>query len=233
MTVGEWASFLNEFGADIGSAGELDPAREANAGVLPADHLELLRLVNGATVAHGAFRLFGLGRSEPALDLITWNSRDTWRFAWDNRIDLFLMFGETAWGDQYAYKWESHGVLSREVYFLEGVTLRPEVLAPSFGEFMINELMRNAREPYDEMTIKMLNRNKAIPVGNHWAYAPSILLGGVESPDNVVELPAATAMIFAGDIVSALDAARPESSLVRVVPWTDELGRARMAVEFA
>src|ERR1700716_531731 len=32
-----------------------------------------------------------------------WNAAETRRFAWDDRVDPYLMIGETTWGDQYAY----------------------------------------------------------------------------------------------------------------------------------
>ena len=60
----------------------------------PEAHRALLGRFNGFTVHHGAFRLFGIGRRD-ALDLAAWNAYDTWRFAWDDRIDDFVIFGET------------------------------------------------------------------------------------------------------------------------------------------
>jgi hypothetical protein len=52
------------------------------------------------------------------------------------------------------------------------------------------------------------------------------------SLENVVELPAVTAMTFAGDLASALKASSPDSSVTAVTPWTDERGRARLRVSF-
>ena len=232
MKIRKWADFLREIGGNIGPARESGPV-SACADVLPAEHLELLRLVNGVTAYHGAFRLFGLNRTEPAMDLVTWNSRSTWRFSWDDRREPFLMFGETAWGDQYAYKRKEGGILDGEVYFLEGVLLHPEIISGSFEEFMENELARNSREPYDQVTVQVVNRGGEISANQHWVHVPSVALGGPELPENVVQLPAVTAMIFAGDIASALKASRPDTLPIGVTPWTDEHGRSRLAVEFA
>jgi hypothetical protein len=230
MTAKKWINSLREIGAEINSSPGLAPGSEEEIQTLPPGHAEFLRSVNGVTVYHGVFRLFGIGRPEPMLDITAWNSRETWRFAWDERVDPFVVFGETAWGDQYAYRREGGGGLGREVYFLESVMLRPEVIADSFEEFMDGEFLRNAMEPYDDMVVQTLNARGPIPVARHWAYAPSIALGGVESVGNVVELPAATAMIFAGDIASALHGSRSGSLPARVVPWTDEMGRDRLAI---
>jgi hypothetical protein len=231
--VGEWVEQLRGPGADLGAGLEMKSVAGTAAESLPAVHLELLRSLNGLTVYHGAFRLLGVGRAEPALDLVAWNARETWRFAWDDRVDPYLIFGETAWGDQYAYRQGASGVLDQEIYFLEGTLLRPEVLAESFEEFMVNEFLRNARDPYDNLTIEVVQRRGSIDSGKHWAYAPSIALGGVESVDNAIEMPAITAMTFAGDVASALRASRPGTSPTGVAPWTDDLGRPRLKVTFA
>jgi len=230
--VGEWVELLRGLGADLGAGLEMKLVAGTPAESLPAVHLELLHSLNGLSVYNGAFRLLGVGRREPALDLITWNAGETWRFAWDDRIDPYLIFGEKAWGDKYAYRKGASGAVDREVYFLEGTLLRPEVLAGSFEEFMVSEFLRNARDPYDGLTIEVVQRRGPIDPGKHWMYAPSIALGGIESIDNVIEMPAVTAMTFAGDVASALRASRPGTSPAEVTPWTDDLGRSRLKVAF-
>src|ERR1700722_9615394 len=118
MMVQEWVHFLREVGANVGPGLELKSEIRTSIESLPEKHLELLRSVNGVTIYHGAFRLFGIDRHEPMLDIITWNSGNSWKFAWDDRVEPFLIFGETAWGDQYAYRSDDCGSLSREVYLL-------------------------------------------------------------------------------------------------------------------
>ncbi|MHB1596715.1 MAG: hypothetical protein ACYCO9_14020 [Streptosporangiaceae bacterium] len=232
MIPDEWAAELRNLGSDFGDdLGAAAPAGDLG-GSLPSPHLRLLQSMNGCTVYHGAFRLFGIGRPEPYSDLASWNASEVWRFAWDDRTDPYLMFGETAWGDQYAYRRGASGDLDQEVYFLEGTLLRPQVIAGSFEDFMVNEFLRNARDPYDELTIEAVQRRGPIDIGNHWVYVPSIALGGTESVDNVIEMPAVTAMTFAGDVASALRASRPGTSPTGVTPWTDDRGRARLKVVF-
>src|SRR5580693_4637501 len=80
MIVREWVELLREVGANVGPG--LEPKSELWVSVefLPEKHLELLRSVNGVTTYHGAFRLFGIDRREPMLDIIKWNSSDSWKF---------------------------------------------------------------------------------------------------------------------------------------------------------
>src|SRR4029079_16687964 len=70
--------------------------------VLPLDHARLLSLTNGLTVYGGYFRLFGIGPGATR-DMRRWNAPTCWRHAWRDRADGWWFFGETAWGDQYAY----------------------------------------------------------------------------------------------------------------------------------
>jgi hypothetical protein len=190
---------------------------------------ELLRELNGFTAYHGAFRLFGTGR--PAhLNLAAWNAPQTWRFAWDERAEPFVFFGETAWGDQYAYCREPGGRLAPEAHFLEGNFLRSEVIAGSFEEFLADELLRNAKEPYDELTVEAVERYGPIAADQHWAFVPSLAMDGTEDIEQVMQLPAVTAMVYAGDIATAVGAAAPDDLLTGFAPWTDDQGRARLRV---
>lgn len=117
--------------------------------VLPPEHKELLRSSNGIEASAGYIRLFGLYTTE-AIDAVLWNNHDFWKFAWGDRCSSYWCFGETAWGDQYAYAVES----LREggapaVYFMDALSMTPEVIAPSFAEFLQKEFVRSAKDPYD------------------------------------------------------------------------------------
>jgi hypothetical protein len=199
--------------------------------VLSLLHRELLASLNGFTVQQGTLRMFGTGRGD-ALDLGWWNDKETWRFAWDDRVDSYVIFGATAWGDQYAYRRSEGGDLDSTVYLLEGTLLRAEPLAESFAEFAETELLRVATKPYDSATIGALDRYGPIKPSDQWTYAPSIALGGEESLDNVVRLPAQVAMTFAGDIASALRSSTPGSWPTGVQPYQDDRGRQRLRVQF-
>ena len=231
MSVADLVPVLRSLADDLGPTADL-AVLGSLAGRLPASHRELLQQLNGMTVFHGAFRLFGV-RAEPWLDLTQWNALETWQFAWDERVEPFVVFAETAWGDQYAYRWsESGDGLEPEVYFLEGTLLRPRAFAASFDEFLADEFIRNARSPYDEMVTQVVARRGPIPADQHWVYVPSVALGGPELIDNVMELPAVTAMTYAGDLATAL-LVRPGVHPTAVEPWTDGRGRSRLRVSFA
>ncbi|WP_127354984.1 SMI1/KNR4 family protein [Actinacidiphila soli] len=226
MTVHDTVRALRPLAGDLGAR---SGAETAYGYELPEAHRELLRELNGFTAYHGAFRLFGTGR--PAhLDLAAWNAPQTWRFAWDERAEPFVFFGETAWGDQYAYRREPGGRLAPEVHFLEGNFLRSEVIAGSFEEFLADELLRNAKEPYDELTVEAVERYGPIAADQHWAFVPSLAMDGTEDIGQVMQLPAVTAMVYAGDIATAVGAAAPDDLLTGVAPWTDDQGRARLRV---
>ncbi len=231
MTPWEIERVLRPLADDIGPALDPDSALRTPLELFPVPHLELLQLLNGMTVYHGAFRLFGV-REEPFLDLLTWNAWDTWRFAWGEQVDPYMIFGETAWGDQYAYRRGESGAMGEEVYFLEGTLLRSEVIAGSFEEFLVDEFLRNAERPYDEITLEVVRRRRAVASNKHWVYVPSVALGGPESIENVVEMPAVTAMTFAGDIATALQGSSSGASPMAVVPWTDDRSRSRLRVVF-
>lgn len=197
---------------------------------LPEPHVELLAQHNGFTVFHGAFRMLGI-RAEPFLDLRSWNDPETWRFAWGAAAEGFVVFGESGWGDQYAYRVSPEGGPAEPtVYFLEATTLAAEPIATSFVEFLHDELLRNAEQPYDELTVAAVERFGDLPPGEHWVLSPPLILGGPESVDNVVRMPAATAMTVAGDLATAVRSA-PGRRVTSVSPWRDDRGRARLRVQ--
>jgi hypothetical protein len=200
---------------------------------LPGAHRQFLDAVNGAEVFDGYYRLFGLG-GDVAVDLERWNAPDTWKFAWHGRPDRYWCFGETVWGDQYAYDLEElrEGQTAR-VYFLEGVTLAAEPLADNFEHFLETDFLRNARRPYDSQSVKAHQRFAELPVTEHLAYQPSLLLGGAESLDNVVKLPALAAMIIQGDICTQMYGQLASRRVQETQLYEDDRGRMRIRVVWA
>src|SRR5580658_8064198 len=119
--------------------------------VLPSEHQELLRSSNGIEAYAGYVRLFGLYTME-GIDSVLWNQPDYWKFAWENRCSAYWCFGETAWGDQYAYAVEAlRGGTDAKVYFIDALSMTAEVVATSFTDFLQNEFLRSAKDPYDDM----------------------------------------------------------------------------------
>ncbi|MFI9584321.1 hypothetical protein ACIHCQ_21340 [Streptomyces sp. NPDC052236] len=230
MTPSEATEVLLPLADHVGPRPDVAAVAGTPAEHFPPAHRELLLAMNGFTVYHGTFRMLGIGRELPSLDLAAWNAPETWRFAWDDRIDPYVIFAESAFGDSYAYRRSPDGGLAPEVLFLEGVLLQPEPLAGSFEEFLADEFVRNARKPYDRYLLGAVDRSGPIAPDKHWTYAPSVALGAEEDLDNLTELPAVTERTFAGDLATAMENAVTDP--VGVVPWTDDRGRARLRVLF-
>jgi hypothetical protein len=171
---------------------------EAGA-VLPLDHARLLSLTNGLEGYGGYFRLFGLGPWS-VRDMRRWNAPRGWRAAWRGRAENWWCFGETAWGDQYAYA-ASDDLLESDptVYRLDAHRLEPEPVAACFGEFLRAEFGRNALGPRDDMTVAARERFGDLDPALQLAYVPSLLLGGDDDLCNVIALPAREAMTLAGE----------------------------------
>ena len=197
---------------------------------LPEDYLKVLRRLNGLSVQSGVNRLFGV-RGEPTMDLRAWNETDNWKFAWAGRVDQFLCIGETAFGDQYAFRYEG-GVLSSEVYLLEANFLEPEVSGGTFEEFFVTEFVRNAEDPWDLVAVEAVKKFGSIDISKNWVYSPSVALGGPDDISNVMQMDSFAAMTIAGDIVTAIYSAPAEAILKGVSPWLDERGRPRLSVNF-
>jgi hypothetical protein len=171
--------------------------------VLPLDHARLLSLTNGLDAFGGYFRLFGLGPWS-VRDMRRWNAPQGWRAAWNGRADGWWFFGETAWGDQYAYACGNDPfAVDATVYRLDACRLEPEAVAEGFGEFLACELARNAAAPRDDVTVAARERFGEIDPNQQLAYVPSLLLGGQDDLANVVTFGAREAMAAAGETYSA------------------------------
>jgi SMI1 / KNR4 family (SUKH-1) len=204
-------------------------AFEHEAGMaLPSDYSALLSASNGLTVSHGYCRLFGIGNRE-AIDAVAWNRPECWRFAWDDRCSPFWCFGETGWGDQYAYNVEDlKAGRVGPVYLLEGLALTPEIIAHSFIDFLFREVVRSAVQPYHTMTRLAQQRFGPLPISSHVIYSPSPLLGSPDIIDNVQVMDAVAAMIIQGDIATQIDNAPAGKRVSSVEPYQDEQSRMRL-----
>jgi hypothetical protein len=127
---------------------------------------------------------------------------------------------------------EEDGTWGSRVFLLEANFMRPEVLEESFEEFIENDFLRNARDPYDSFVPEVVRRYGSISPADHWVYVPSLALGGVEDLDNVMKMPCNIAMIFAGDMAIAVRDSREEERASEVTPWVDDRGRQRLKVSF-
>lgn len=196
--------------------------------ILPADHKEVLRLSNGIEAYAGFVRLFGLHTTE-GTDSILWNQHDFWKFAWRDRCSRYWCFAETAWGDQYCYSIESlRAGGNPAVFFMDALSMTPELVASSFAEFFKKEFIRSANDPYDVMIKLAREKFGPLEVNTHLIYVPSVLLGGAEEIGNVQKINARSAMICNGDIALQLDAGPPDGIIKAVEPYEDEMERMRL-----
>ena len=197
---------------------------------LPAAHIDVLRQTNGIEAYHGYLRLFGVGDSH-SIDSLLWNRQDCWKMAWSGRCDAYWCFGETAWGDQYAYRIES---LVRggdcEVLCLDCLSMTPEAIAPSFASFFEQEFVRSARQPYDVMTQLAFERFGPLSADTHLVYAPSLLLGAPEDIANVQVMDARSAMICNGDLAVQLEAGPENGFVTGIETYADPIGCQRIRV---
>lgn len=171
--------------------------------VLPLDHARLLSLTNGLDAFGGYFRLFGVGPWS-VRDMRRWNDPRGWRAAWGARADGWWCFGDTAWGDQYAYACgDDPFAIDTTVYRLDACRLEPEAVADDFCEFLAGDFARSAAAPRDEATVAARERFGDLDPNQQLTYVPSLLLGGGDDLANVVTLGAREAMAAAGETYSA------------------------------
>lgn len=214
-------SRLRDLASDVGP--DWSPAAGRDYG----QHGDLLRELNGCTFHHGTVRILGCRDDLPSLDLETWNDPSTWTFAWpaSSRPDGYAIFGETAWGDQYAYRgtWaEPEGV-----YILESTYLEPLRLADTLEQFLDEELLRVAQAPYDRYTVEALAEHGPVDARDHWAFVPSLVIGGEPDVHRVTTMGAVDAMVVNGDVLAQYEAAEDGSVVVGLEDWTDDRGRRR------
>lgn len=223
---------------DVGVHAGLQPsvlrALELSQGLaLPPEHQNLLCSSNGVEAYAGYFRIFGLGPGS-LRDSLLWNEHEYWKFAWRDRCSAYWCFGETAWGDQYAYRIDS---LTRgatpAVYFLDALSMTAEKISSSFAEFLEKEYLRLARDPYDHMVLLARAKLGPLSMGSLLVFVPSLLLGGTENVDNIQTLDARVAMVCNGDIACQLEDAPVDAALRRLEPYEDEKGRMRLRLVWA
>jgi hypothetical protein len=183
--------------ADLAAAGSVtlhDPAdlfSDAMLDVsLPADHVRVLARSNGIEGYAGYLRLFAVG-GDAGIELRRWNDRGLWRAAWGGRANGWLCFGETGWGDQYAYR---EGEPAGRVFRLDAFSMEAEPVADGFSEFMRTVFLPWSARPRDELTIAVRRRLGRLPLAEHVTLLPPPMDGDLD-PSRVVRMPAAAAMV--------------------------------------
>lgn len=210
--------------------GRVDMLAKEHSIELPREHIDLLTWSDGLEAYDGYIRLFGLS-ADFVLNAVQWNKPEFWKFAWRSRASGFWCFGETAWGDQFAYSIESLGESTQpEVFFLDAISMSPERISNSFSEFIEEEFIRSALNPYDEMIRLAKDRFGPLQITHHLVYVPSLLVDPRESIDKVQLMDARAAMIINGDLATQVDQA-PNGAMVKATePYVDSKGRMRLRV---
>jgi hypothetical protein len=167
---------------------------EAMSVSLPLEHMRLLARSNGVEAYSGYFRVFGIG-TRAGIDLQAWNDPGLWKQAWKGRADGWLCFGETGWGDQYAYRGDAGG---GTVFRLDAFSMEPEPIASGFSEWMRRVLLPNAQRPRDELTVSARERLGRLPVAEHVTFLRPPA-GCEVDPATVARVPAVAAMRAAAE----------------------------------
>jgi hypothetical protein len=200
---------------------------------LPARHRRLLTLSNGLELLAGSYRLFGIGSHAPR-DMIWWNAPETWRYTWGERAAGYLFFGESALGNQYAYRRADLGAPDAPVHELYAVTLEPVVSYTGFDAFFIDGFLNGvADDAYHARIASARRQMGTISFDQLLAYVPSPLLnhGEVEGL-GLAPMPAVAAMTINGDLYSQLAWRSHVDDLTALEPYEDERGRTRLRARF-
>lgn len=194
---------------------------------LPASHEDLLISSNGIETFFGYFRLFGLSTTL-TIDALLWNQEDYWKFSWGDKCKEYWCFGETVWGDQYAYLLNDLFNGKECVYILDAYSMNGEKISENFNDFFFSEFLRNAKHPYDQMILTAFKKFGSLYSDQHLVYAPSLLLGGIEELSKIERMNARSAMICNGDIASQIEQGPPKGRVIQVSSYIDDKGRSRL-----
>lgn len=215
------------FSAPVPTKTLLDRLRQQSL-TLPSAHMELLALANGITAYHGYYRLFGVDSAEGG-DLLAWNDPSTWKFAWAEDLTDYLCFAETGWGDQYAYSIQELGIGgTSRVYQLDAIEMKAELICADFDDFIAQEFLPCAENPYDPMTAIAYKRFGALEWESHVMHTVPLLLGGQANADNLTKTGARVGMIINGDIASQCSGDAKARRIRALEPYLDTEGRTRI-----
>jgi len=207
---------------------ELDALRRETRVRMPLEHEDLLAESNGIEAYAGYVRLFGVNVWD-RIDLAKWNHIESWKFAWKGCCDGFWCFGGTAWGDQYAYPLDAHGLIdSTAVYFLEAYSMTPEVIAGSFREFFHDEFVRVATNPYDQTLIDARATFGQLDAMSHIVQTPPLALSRSSDTGAIHAMDARAAMVCLGDVATQIEAMPDGAEVQEFQMYEDVQKRARI-----
>lgn len=176
---------------------------------LPKDLRELLLYSNGADLCNGYVRLFG-ARPDEGIDVFRWNEPEYWKFAWRERATKYFCFGQSAWGDQYAYAFDDlQGRESAPIYTLSIFDMTRQGSAAGNLTDFLDRVMRMHANP-DWWAKQQRMAYPVVPLGKHLVYCPPFQFlppSGRYDINNVMLMDAIPAMICAGDMAREVEEA--------------------------
>lgn len=198
---------------------------------LPELHQSLLSRTNGITTFHGYIRLFGRFCQDDRPSLSLWNDRSFWKYSWPSWINDYLVFGETAFGDQYAYR-ISDLLTENEPRVLQipFSSDQPIELCATFEEFVETDLTWNIEQPYDELIIQAFEKHGRLSASQHVAYVPPFLLNEEENVDRTTILEARINMITNGEIAKKIRELKTSDNISRIDYFVDDDGHLRLSL---
>lgn len=200
---------------------------------LPASHRAVLARWGGLVTNDGLARLRGSERVHGMDSIEEWNLEPTWKFAWPRERCLaeYLCFGETAFGDQYAYRVDEMTREHAPVYMLGAETMESRQIADDFDDFVEGYLLIDHEDPGEWVTAAM-NKFGTVDPSMQVALIPPPIVQDTENPEYVL-MPARTHLIALGDLYTQIvfrnKANRSVSGLEQ---YTDAAGRPRIRVRF-
>lgn len=212
----------------------LDKLQESLGICFPDSYRSFLSKTNGCEVFHGYFRIFGLDSKRP-IDVATWNEQLTWKFAWNGAASDFWCFGETVFGDQYAFaNSDLRPGADAPVYQLHHISMTADrSWADSFSLFVEDDLLVNASKPYLPRFNNAYHSLGPVKLENHLLLVPSLLFlpEGDHGEQSLFQTaPAKAAMIINGDLATQWESA-PDGSVVReLTTFVDAKGLTRTRI---
>jgi hypothetical protein len=200
--------------------------------LLPVHHQTILAATNGFEAFGGHYRMFGVGPAS-ARDISGWNHFANWKFAWPTPLADFLCFGESSFGDQYAYRTTelTSGSITPKVYCFDGLEAHVQTTFSDFDDFLDGEVQTWVSGPKDDLILLAREKLGDVEPGEQLNFAPPLWLAPRAS-ERLVRLGARVNMVLNGDLFSQL-AGAGERRVESLQPWTDKEGRPRMKVLFA
>lgn len=199
-------------------------------GFLPRDHLDYFSSEQPTVGFNGYIRLLTNNESE---DLLTWNENSNWKFAWGNlNLDKYFIFGNDAFGGQFAYKTTGEGLVDEKVYLLSKIGLEEAYVFSSFSDFLDRFFLKYLNDCEDGEWIRARDICGTIERHKMFVQVPPEIIIGTFEPSRLVKMEARKAMTLNGDLASQLLVNEHPGEIKGLDAYIDAKGRERLKVVF-